>query len=45
MTLENGEAVLMNLAEQAVGSDKITSITQVIKMVDSIQTSDVVNVS
>ncbi|XP_045214300.2 cytochrome b-c1 complex subunit 2, mitochondrial-like [Mercenaria mercenaria] len=45
MRMESGDAVVMNLAEQAVGSEKISSLNDVMNMVDSLQTSDIVNVA
>lgn len=45
MSMENGDGVLMNLAEQAIGSDRFTSLKDTMAMIDAIQTSDVSNVA
>ncbi|KAL4240160.1 Cytochrome b-c1 complex subunit 2 [Mactra antiquata] len=43
MELESSEALVDNLAQQLIGSDKIVSVNDVLKMVDNITTADVVN--
>lgn len=45
MNLESGDAVITNLAEQALNSEKLNSVNDMLKMVDSIQTADVSNVA
>ena len=45
MTQESVEGQMFSLAEQAMGSDRIVSVEEVLKMVDSVTTEEVNAVS
>jgi len=40
---ETGDGYVLNLAEQLMGSDKLMSLAQILKMVDAVTTADVAN--
>ncbi|CAC5409591.1 QCR2 [Mytilus coruscus] len=45
MNMEDSSNVLLDLAEQAISSNKITTSAEVLKMIDAVQTSDVTSVA